>query len=426
MPDPLVTIAIPSYNHARWLPEAIESALGQTYANVEIVIVDDGSTDDSLAIARRYADAHPERVRVFTHPGQERRGIAATANRGVEEARGVYVSALSSDDVLLPDKLERQVELLEADPALVFVYGHTRAIDEDGAPLPSYGVLGEDISRDRRPLERLLQWNPVPGIASLVRRDALLRLLPDLQREELVYSDWHLWIALVARGRVGFVERVVALSRIHRANTSVGIPIAVDREHSLAVLDLVAAEADEIGGALAEPQTRALLQLELALRRHERGDLAIAAGHLEHAVAADPALGDDPRRLSAWLQRRTAPHDPTCPADVHLTAARWLARGASGEPPPETAPAYNFGVWVSARWPDATRQQLARKLAELQLIQAAFAAERAGERAQGGILALRTVLSSPSQLRESAFLRLLARLAAGPRLTALVRRLRGR
>ena len=77
---PTVSICIPSYNHAPYLPAAIESALGQTYRDLEVVIVDDGSTDDSLEIARAYERREPERVRVLTHPGHVNRGTAATAN----------------------------------------------------------------------------------------------------------------------------------------------------------------------------------------------------------------------------------------------------------------------------------------------------------------------------------------------------------
>jgi CDP-glycerol glycerophosphotransferase len=87
---PAVSICIPSYNHAAYLRQSIESALAQTYRDLEVVIVDDGSRDGSLAIAEEYARRHPDRVRVFTHPGHANAGIGATANRGIAEMRGRY------------------------------------------------------------------------------------------------------------------------------------------------------------------------------------------------------------------------------------------------------------------------------------------------------------------------------------------------
>jgi len=107
---PLVSILIPAYNSERWIAATIESALGQTWKQVEVVVVDDGSSDNTLAVARRYAG---EKVRVFAQP--ENRGAAAARNRALAEARGSVIQYLDADDVLASDKLERQLPLLEDD-----------------------------------------------------------------------------------------------------------------------------------------------------------------------------------------------------------------------------------------------------------------------------------------------------------------------
>src|SRR5437660_12511814 len=101
---PLVSVCMPSFNHAPFLPTAIESVLAQTYPHVELVIVDDGSTDKSLEIARGYASRHPARVKVFTHDGNAHRGASATANLAFQRSGGGYWCGLSSDDAFVRAK----------------------------------------------------------------------------------------------------------------------------------------------------------------------------------------------------------------------------------------------------------------------------------------------------------------------------------
>src|SRR6266480_4353884 len=108
---PLASVVMLSYNHAPYLPAAIESVLTQTVGDLELVVGDDGSTDGSLEIARRYERADP-RVRVVTHPGHVNRGIGATVNLVRSMTSGRYQLGLPSDDVLYPDALELGVEFL--------------------------------------------------------------------------------------------------------------------------------------------------------------------------------------------------------------------------------------------------------------------------------------------------------------------------
>ena len=123
--DPLVSVISIFFNAAEFLAEAIESVLAQTYPHWELVLVDDGSSDGSAEIARRYADSDPGRIRYVEHPGHENRGISAARNLGVREALGEYVAFLDADDVYLPQKLERQAQLLAAHPEAAMVYGAT-------------------------------------------------------------------------------------------------------------------------------------------------------------------------------------------------------------------------------------------------------------------------------------------------------------
>lgn len=148
--DPLVSVCVPSYNHGQFISMTIESVLAQTYHNVEVVIVDDGSSDNTLAVLERYATRYPSKVRVFTHPGGVHRGISASANLAFQKAEGEYWCGLSSDDLFYPDKVEQQVEFLKRNPHVAFVYGYAHAIS--GHDLRPSGLLGVDISTTPNPL----------------------------------------------------------------------------------------------------------------------------------------------------------------------------------------------------------------------------------------------------------------------------------
>src|SRR5271165_3187575 len=104
---PLVSVIIPVYNSEKYLAESIESAIGQTWSSKEIIVVDDGSTDNSFEIARKFA-GRPE-VKVVT---QENRGAAAARNAGLKEAKGEFIQFLDADDLLSADKIESQMKLL--------------------------------------------------------------------------------------------------------------------------------------------------------------------------------------------------------------------------------------------------------------------------------------------------------------------------
>lgn len=138
---PLVSAIIIFLNTEKYLAEAIESVFAQTYQNWELLLVDDGSTDGSTEIARRYAERFPDKVSYLEHEGHVNRGMSATRNLGFKHAKGEFISWLDSDDVWLPNKLEEQTRILTEYPEVAMVYG----------PLHiwfSWTGLPEDINRD--------------------------------------------------------------------------------------------------------------------------------------------------------------------------------------------------------------------------------------------------------------------------------------
>jgi glycosyltransferase involved in cell wall biosynthesis len=122
---PLVSIVLIFWNAEKFFGEAIASVVQQTYPHWELLLVDDGSTDHSTAMAQSAAARYPGKVRYLEHAGHGNRGKSTSRNLGIQKARGEYVTFLDADDVFLPDKLERQVAILASHPEAAMVYGRT-------------------------------------------------------------------------------------------------------------------------------------------------------------------------------------------------------------------------------------------------------------------------------------------------------------
>lgn len=120
---PLVSIIIPFWNSGRFLQEAIDSVVAQSYSNWELLLVDDGATDQSVEIALLCAAQNPDRVRRLQHDDHRNRGVSASRNLGLRHAAGEYACFLDADDVFLPHKLETELAIFEANPAAVVVCG---------------------------------------------------------------------------------------------------------------------------------------------------------------------------------------------------------------------------------------------------------------------------------------------------------------
>lgn len=123
---PLVSIITPFFNAEKFFQEAIESVLAQTYNEWELLLVDDGSTDASTAIARDYAQKYPDKIRYLEHEAHQNRGKSTSRNLGINNAQGTYIAFLDADDVYLPEKLAKQVEILEIQSETAMVYGATQ------------------------------------------------------------------------------------------------------------------------------------------------------------------------------------------------------------------------------------------------------------------------------------------------------------
>jgi glycosyltransferase involved in cell wall biosynthesis len=184
----LVTCVMIFLNGEKYIAEAIDSILAQTYRNWELVLVDDGSTDGATSIAQDYAQRHPDRVRYIDHPGHENRGMSASRNAGVRAGRGQFVSFLDADDVWLPDRLEKFIKVAGRFPEAGMIYGPTLYwsswAEERGVAPPVEGQA-DFVGHLDLPVDRLIpppvamrrflttMGGCLPGICSLlISRDA--------------------------------------------------------------------------------------------------------------------------------------------------------------------------------------------------------------------------------------------------------------
>ena len=217
MNAPLVSAIVPTYNAERFLAQALDSALAQTFRDFEVVVVNDGSTDASAAIAGAYAARHPGMVRVIHQPNQ---GLCHARNTALASARGKYFALLDADDVWLPHHLADSVALLERRPDVALAHADIERID----------VQGKSLGRSARYWDRML-LEPFSALylrrehvccpTVVFRREIVERVGNfDPQFNRLGCEDRDLWLRIASVARIAFLDDVHALYRLHGANMS--------------------------------------------------------------------------------------------------------------------------------------------------------------------------------------------------------------
>jgi alpha-1,3-rhamnosyltransferase len=211
---PLVSIIIPSFNHAAYVQEGIEAALAQTYPRCELIVVDDASSDGSPSLLSALAETHGFKL----IQNEQNRGLNATLQTGLEAASGELISLIASDDRLAPDKIEWQVSYL-AEHRLDGVYATGWLLFGDGrAQLIDLSALEPEFE-DGSVLQRFYTDDTNGPLlqSALIKRDVLLRLAPERGRYKS--DDWVMLIRLLETSRIGFVNRPVFHYRQHDSNS---------------------------------------------------------------------------------------------------------------------------------------------------------------------------------------------------------------
>lgn len=212
MPEPLVTILIPSYNHAAYIETTIGSVLRQTYRSIELIVIDDGSSDGSPQLLARLANERGFRLEL-----QANQGLSRTLNKGIALASGKYICTVGSDDILMLDKTEKQVVFMEANPHIAVCGGNQLIIDSAGVIVNrrqhfrKYTELDFDAMFVRR--------EPVIPASSAMMRKSVLDA-EGAYDPEIKLEDLYLWLKLTARGhKIAHLNDVLIYYRKHATNS---------------------------------------------------------------------------------------------------------------------------------------------------------------------------------------------------------------
>ncbi|MFO7698185.1 MAG: glycosyltransferase [Anaerolineae bacterium] len=270
-----VSVIVPAYNHAPYVRECIDSALSQTYPDVEVVVVDDGSTDGTYEILQTYGDR-------ITLIRQENAGTQAARNTAIRASTGEFLALLDSDDMWLPEKLEKQIPLF-GDPQVGLVHSLAYSRPENAGYAPEVATIGAPLPDGSDPFESLLLRNTIPALTAVWRRGCPGRS-PDCFDETFVgVSDLELWLGIALLWRIVCVPEPLAVYRTHASNTT-------KRLHDL---------------RLAYAERRGLLE---KVRTRNEGRLSTAAwdrvtASAELAGAESAALALDPVECAEYAFR---------------------------------------------------------------------------------------------------------------------------
>ena len=210
---PLVTVIIACYNHEAYIEQSIASVLAQTYSNIELLVIDDGSTDGSVAVIERLLASHN-----FNFVAQANQGLSKTLNEAIARAQGSLMAPFGSDDVMLPDRLRQQVEYLLDKPNVGICAGDIQLIDASGHIVAASSGK-RTVFRRLDFADVILDRVPFPPAASmLLRKDALQQaggFDPTIRLEDL-----QIWLKITHAGySIDCLPQVVAQYRIHPSNT---------------------------------------------------------------------------------------------------------------------------------------------------------------------------------------------------------------
>jgi glycosyltransferase involved in cell wall biosynthesis len=276
---------IPTYNHTRFVAAAVESALAQTRPPLEVIVVDDGSTDDTPAVLQSFA----ARVRAVRQPN---RGVAAARNAGAALATGDVLAFLDADDEWLPEKLESQIARLEAEPSLGLVHCGVEEVDAAGAVLGRRidGLEGAAVEEELLLFRRSVILGG--GSGALFPR-ALFEALKGYDESLSTSADWDLFFRAARARPVGFVPHVLMRYRVHGSNMHGNVGLMA--RDMLRAYAKVFAQPD---ARLRDLEPRAYGALHSMLSGSYLHAGAVGPG-LRHAVQA---LRHDPARLGYFLQ----------------------------------------------------------------------------------------------------------------------------
>ncbi|MBE9228369.1 glycosyltransferase [Phormidium sp. LEGE 05292] len=278
---PIISVVIPVYNGEKTIKETIDSVLNQSFSYLELIIINDGSTDKTLEIVSGIKD---ERVKVYSYRNT---GLAASRNRGISLAKGEYISFIDADDLWTPDKLESQLQALQENPEAAVAYSWTNCIDETGKFLGkgSYLSFSGDVSA------KLLLTNFIDNGSNVLIRIDALKKVGNFDESRKSCEDWDMWLRLASDYSFVAVSKPQVLYRMSATSMSVNF-LRMEAE-SMEVIER-ACDRNPIDFAPLKQLSKGniykyLLFRSLKSTSKQRNDL-ISIKFLSQALRYDPSL----------------------------------------------------------------------------------------------------------------------------------------
>ncbi|WP_309498698.1 glycosyltransferase [Sulfurovum sp.] len=236
---PLVSVIVPCYNHEKYVEQTIESIVNQTYKNIELIVIDDGSKDKSPEILQKLSQKYD-----FYFERQENIGLPATLNKMIKMAKGKYISLIASDDIKTLDKIDILVKEFEELPDdYAVVCGNVKFIDDEGRAtfwennknkfydFVKYRTSSREdfnIATEFGSYKSLFAGNYIPAMGTLIRIDKIMKV--GMYDEDISVEDWNMWLKLSKRYKMKYVDEIVSFYRWHETNSMkvMNIRLAMD------------------------------------------------------------------------------------------------------------------------------------------------------------------------------------------------------
>ncbi|BCX75975.1 glycosyltransferase [Acinetobacter bereziniae] len=216
---PLVSVVIPCYNHERFVQDCIQSVIDQTYENIELIIIDDGSKDSSVIKIQEMIAKCKARFTRFEFMSRSNKGLCETLNEALHYCNGEYYSTIASDDKLLPNKIFNQVCFLEENIKYVALFGGVNLIDEESNKIKEIVPSLRNLSFKNIFLSNYTILAPT----QLIRMSSLKLLGENPYPKYLKIEDWYMWLKLSQIGPIVNVQEIVVDYRYHDTNISKNI-----------------------------------------------------------------------------------------------------------------------------------------------------------------------------------------------------------
>jgi glycosyltransferase involved in cell wall biosynthesis len=287
-PSPAISVLMSVFNGEKYLAECVESILAQSFKDFEFLIIDDGSRDGSVEILRKYEQQDP-RIKLTVRPNK---GLTRTLNELFAQSHGRFLARMDCDDVAMPERFEKQIAALEADPSLVCVGGCFQLIDADGRPLTTLKPPADDAEIQRH---ALAGHGSICHPTAMIRREALEKINGYCE-DFRTAQDLDLWLRLGEVGKLGNVQSAVLRFRMHEGSVSetrrveqrASAKLACERAWQRRGLTNMTFEAEEPWRPGSDAESKLKFAIQYGWWAYNSGEKSTARHYAVRAIKAKP------------------------------------------------------------------------------------------------------------------------------------------